>query len=248
MIVGLISVRGDEDILEETLQYHLNNGVDCLGVIEHQISDASCAILDKFTDKIKERVRVSQPGFYPAVWLNELRRAMQHNLSLTTSDWFVHFDSDERWKGLSEAIEGVSDDVLVIESEAVVNYLPDKTIDADDVLGCDQRPKVMIRAASDLSTMTGQHRVARNQDGMPVPEDQIKTDAFTVHHYPVRSADQFLTKIHGMRQILEDGTHPEGRESYWLWREWVSVLNTGGEDAVRELFDMHFAATPEPVA
>lgn len=243
MIVGLISIRDDDDILADTLQYHLDHGVDKLAIIEHQISDESCAIVDKFVQHVAMRVRVSQHGFYPQVWLNELRREAEHRLSLTTSDWFAHFDADERWEGLTEALDGLSEDILVVESQEVINYLPDmQTVDTEGMLGCDVRPKIMIRAASDLSTMTGQHRAVDNREARSVSEEQIKTDAFAIHHYPVRGADQFLKKIYAMRQILNDGTHPEGRDSYWLWKEWISVLNTGGEDAVRDLYDEHMLA------
>jgi hypothetical protein len=246
MIIGLICVRDDHDILRDTLQYHLENGVDCLGIIEHQPSDETLAILDEFpAGVIKSRVRVSQTGFFPQVWLNELRREMQRTLHLTTSDWFAHFDADERWEGLTEAVEAVPDDIIVVESEPVINYLPDQeTVDADDILGCDITPKVLVRAASGLTTMTGQHRVVRVADVTPVPEENIRVDGFRIHHYPVRNADQFVAKISAMQGLLDDrnSTHPEGRESYWLWREWVSVLKTGGEEAVRDLFNQHLSA------
>ena len=249
MITGLICVRDDHDILRDTIEYHLAHGVEALGVIEHQICDESTAILNEFKEVIQARVKVSQSGFYPEVWLNEVRREIQHTMHLTPADWFCHFDADERWEGLSEAVEGVSDDILVIESQEVINYLPDQvTVDDADVLGCDITPKVMVRAASDLSTMVGQHRVVSNANASPVAEEQIKTDAFKIHHFPVRTADQFVQKIHAMKGLLEDrnGTHPDGRSAYWLWREWVSVLNTGGEDAVRDLFHEHLLPSSQP--
>ena len=83
-IVMTLLVRDEEDILEDTIAYHLAQGVDFFIITDHQSTDRTPDILSKYREAgVAEVLHQADPGFYQGEWVTAMARRAATSLYST---------------------------------------------------------------------------------------------------------------------------------------------------------------------
>jgi hypothetical protein len=229
-------VRDEADIIEATVSRMLRQ-VDHVLVADNRSVDGTGEILRSF-----DRVTVvvdPDPNFY--VDFQQARRttALASLAGQRGADWVVPFDADEVWvardgRRLGDVLDGVPDDILVARAEMVNHVLTDR-----DPPGSDPparmvyrrpeyhfMPKAACRPGPGLWIVKGNHDAKYRGVDTPRHADGL----LLVHHYPVRSAEQFVRKI----RYLTNGSFERTSGDR---RVWVRALEAEGEAGLVERFE-----------
>jgi hypothetical protein len=213
--------------------------------------DGTAEILRSF-----DRVTVvvdPDPDFH--VDLQQARRttALASLAAQRGADWVVPFDADEVWvardgRRVGDVLDGLRDNVLVARADMVNHVVTDRDPPGPDPPArmvyrrpeFHVSPKVACRTRPDLWIAKGNHRAAYR--GVPVPP--LVDGLLRVHHFPVRSAEQFARKVRYKAGGLQRSTLPHGMTPDK--QDWVRVLEEEGEDALVARFDEeHWFADPD---
>jgi len=234
MKIGLIAVYNDSDILRACFDYHLNNGVDALAVVEHQTTEEARSIINEYKTDILYIDRIEDTTHYQEKWLKNLRQKLITKLKLNQSDWFIHFDSDEFWSGLQQ-LDEISADYIAVKTKPWINYMPYSTINHSiakvKYYNIDPRHsynlnlrKVATRAISGLNTTRGNHHATiNNSETWLEPRQQVNTEII-IDHFPIRTLNQFLKKVDrgGIVTKHFKPRHDDDRRSIH-WRSWIHI-------------------------
>lgn len=242
MIIATYLVKNDDDILGDSISFHLNNGVDTLIVTENNPSKETSAILDQFQDYILCRIKENNTDFNQRDWVTRMARIA---CEFTDDAWIFHCDADELWHNLS-ALNDVTDDI--VKTRPWLNHLPysiyefniDKahyyekpTNDSWFGKGMQSKRKVIHKPQKEIMIKQGNHGVVGVQE--------INECPIEIHHYPVRTYEQFKKKaiVGGIAYEKSDLPEHMGKQ----WRRWYSEYKNG------TLLDTYksFLATPENI-
>lgn len=203
-IVLTLLVRDEEDILEDNLVFHLNQGVDFIIATDNRSCDGTREILESYSARRLVRI-IDQPAddFSQGLWVSRMARlaASDH-----AADWIINSDADEFWwprqGSLAEALRAVPSSTggLAIrrcdfppvpeERGAFHERMQTREVDSRNALGEPLPPKVCHRAAADTVVSQGNHAVHSAHLG------PIVTDAsLLIFHFPIRTFAQFENKI-----------------------------------------------------
>ena len=237
MILGVLCLHDDADIVESCFRWHLNNGVDKLCIMFHNVTDETKEAIAPFRDEIAVALYSTEKKYNQHVWMDELRRTARNKLNLTQDDWFVHFDADEFWSNL-ELLKAVPNTAQAVSTNTWVNYLPYSTDehnfkDVKDYVFSSfmhygsNLSKVALRATSSLVTTTGNHFAVhclpRKGNGyfiQPTPGLVVCEDIL-IDHFPLRTFKQFSKKVEAAKRVVLD---PDEKTS-WHWKEWATQKN-----------------------
>lgn len=235
MTVAAVSMVKDEiDILPRTLRNMLYH-VDVVIVADNMSTDGTREWLRAEVDCYRGRLVVvddTDPAYRQSAKMSGLARlaALEHG-----ADWIVPFDADEMWLPgagtISATLEGMPTHIDAVAASLFdhVAVGPENSLEWRSLTAL-AMPKVAARARPDLVIEQGNHSVTIG--GKP----PRMAGGLTVHHFPYRSADQFVRKVRngaaayaaGGKQIRADfGAH---------WRQWGTILERDGEEAVRAIF------------
>lgn len=239
-------VRDEEDILEKNIEYHLGAGVDKIIVMDNGSVDGTMDILDKYQKKgVVDYEVKKERNFSQGIWMSQL---MSKATKKYGADFVINSDADEFWVpryfNLKTMILADSDfDVI---SVAVRNYLPigrDKTqfFDFGDFLYCVSKtipiPSLEERKVEDLwlyeyarklitsSKVTG---IGYGND-TAVSSDSLKkilTNNILIHHFPVRSWENFERKVKIGGENLARSQNKDLTIS-WQRRWWYQIYLDG---------------------
>lgn len=219
-IIATYLVRNDHDILADSIEHHLNNGVDALIITEHKSSSETSKILDKYNDHILHRTYENSDGYNQSEWVTKMARIA----SRFKPKWIIHCDADELWCDLDSAKE----DAQAISTDYWYNYFP-YSIDEFKVSeaknyeyasesslfgpGMYGLRKVMHRPNDDIVIYQGNHACS-----IPTINSKVR-----IKHYPIRTYKQFESKV--IAGSLACSRHP----SYisWHWRNWYKSYTDG---------------------
>ena len=238
MTVAAVSMVKDEaDIIESSVR-HIADEVDFLIVADNLSTDGTRDILDKLAAELNLIV-TDDPNLahYQAEKMTGLARlAARHGAT-----WIVPFDADECWVALGNRIR---DDLEDSDADVVTAQLYNHFPSAVDPAGDDPMrtiiwrtrepaalPKVAFRWREDARLHEGNH-------GVSVPGDTVVTGGLQVHHFPYRTADQFIRKARNGSAALAATDLPEDIGAHW--RGYGRILDERGEPALREVFDRYF--------
>lgn len=215
-IIATYLVRDDHDILEDSISHNIDNGVDAIIVTEHHISKESSKILDKFKPFILRRIVENDHGYNQSAWVTRMARMA----SRFSPHWIVHCDADELWCGF-DTID-VDDGVEAIFTDYWYNYLPYsvdefKICDAKSYeypsdssifgLGMQAKRKIMHRPNHNIIVHQGNHNCSA-----------LKTqiiNTIKIKHYPIRTFEQFKTKIVNGYNAYANSNLPENFGTHW---------------------------------
>lgn len=220
-IIATYLVRNDHDILRDSIVHNLDNGVDAIIVTEHNSSKESSEILDEFRPYILRRIIENDLGYNQSTWVTRMARIA----SRFNPNWIVHCDADELWCGLNTI--NVSDDIKAIYSDYWYNCMP-YSIDEFDIrnaefyeypfessifgIGMQAKRKIVHRPDSNIVIYQGNHGCSTSVTTI--------VDTVKIKHYPVRTFEQFKTKvITGYAAYIASGL-PDNFGSHW--RRWYN--------------------------
>jgi hypothetical protein len=206
-IVATLLVRDEEEIIAQTIEHHLSQGIDQFIVTDHMSKDSTLSIIRKFPE-VTKIIREKEKTYNQFKWVTRMAR-MACDLN---PDWIVHLDADEFWTGF-ECLKYVPENIVVVKSSTNIDpmesdgttcreYLPIEGLkygnfkkedmpyfrysNVDRISkGC----KIVHRPSKKIKIKQGNHdaKEYEGQDGF--------TNEITIDHYPVRSYEHFLMKI-----------------------------------------------------
>lgn len=252
---GVMVVRNEEDILEQTLR-NLVSQVDEVIVRDNLSVDGTTDILHQLAS---EGIGVSfeadsEPGYYQSRKMSALAALAQEK----GHEWVVPCDADEVWYcphgAIGEFLARQPAHVLVVEAELYDHVATAEDPPGDPVrrMGWRRRfpvplPKVACRLRTGLVIEQGNHgaRYPRNPVG--------RAPGLVVRHFDKRTLEQFIGKVRtGARAYRAAPDLPEGMGQHWrdydrlsdeqlgeVFRTWFWSANPG--------FDPELIFDPAPV-
>jgi hypothetical protein len=238
-------VRDEADIIEATVTRMLRE-VDHVLVADNRSVDGTGEILRSF-DRVTVMVD-PDPNF--CVDEEQARRttALAALAAQRGADWVVPFDADEVWvtrdgRRLGDVLDELPPNTLLARAEMVNHVITDRDPPGPDVPArmvyrhpeFHFVPKVACRTGPGLWILKGNHRATYRGMASPRRIDGL----LRVHHFPVRSAEQFVRKI-GYQAVMSPRHTSKAR------RTWIRILEEEGEDALAARFDEeHRFADPD---
>lgn len=188
-VVGISMVRDEADIIGDILG-HMVAQVDHVIVADNLSVDGTRDVLEAFDVTI---VDDPDPAYYQSAKMTALARRAATEFN---ADWIIPFDADEWWTHpngrLADVLEASECDVM---SAAVYDHVI--VGDAAGV-GVDSMPyrwkqpshlpKVATRPLPGLIIDQGNH-------GVSCEHQPVMGDGLMIHHFPVRSFQQFARKV-----------------------------------------------------
>jgi len=202
-------VRDEEDIIEDNLWFHHEQGIDNFIITNNLSTDRTAEIIKSMSRELDiEYIYQPADDYSQHKWVTEMARRASHSHG---ADWVINNDADEFWKAetgtMKTFISQIPQEIGVLNVRrynAVVksNGSNPRTAEAHqrtmDVFECTSlnslgRPlltKCIHRAGNTVIVKQGNHDV----EG--VSGDRIDVeDGLSIFHYPHRTLDQYNNKI-----------------------------------------------------
>ena len=201
-------VRDEADVIGQTVDHLLEQGISRIVVVDHRSSDATAEVL---ATRAVTVIPYRHEGYAQSAIMTALaRHAAAHG-----ADWVIPFDADEIWSTrdgstLAEHLAARHEDAVEAQ---LTSYVP-TTSDPDDpdplrrlvtrFREPDGLPKVAFRAAASVTVGMGNHAV----------HPQGTTGGgLVIAHYPYRSREQFARKVRQGRAGLDAAKLPPSRSA-----------------------------------
>lgn len=239
MIIATYLVKNDADILRESIEYHLNHGVDALIVTENNSCEETIEIFNSFRDVILCRFNEKGNDYKQGEWVTRMARVA----SGYSPNWIFHSDADEFWTNLSCLYTQTE---RFVQTNTWMNYLP-YSFDEFEInkckfferpydesffgIGMQDKRKVVHRPDPHITIAQGSHQIIGNDGLFGVP--------INIKHYPIRTYSQFENKVIEGGAAYERSNLPPNIGTQW--RRWYRDYKEG---KLREVF-ASFLATPE---
>ena len=239
------TVRDEADVIEATVTRMLRE-VDHVLVADNGSVDGTGEIL-RSLDRVTVMVDPDR-NFHVGEQQARRTSALASVAAQRGADWVVPFDGDEVWvardgRRLGDVLDGLPASVSLARAEMLNHVITDRDPAGADVPArlvyrrpnFQAFPKVACRAQPGLWIVKGGHHATYPDEPGPPRVDGL----LRVHHFPVRSAEQFVRKI-SYQLDLPRGSMNADR------RTWIRVLEEEGEDALVARFDQeHRFADPD---
>ena len=244
-LVMTLLARDEEDIVEENLIYHLDRGVDFVVATDHNSSDATPEILERYQREGHVHL-IHEPStdFAQHAWRTRMARLAATDFG---ADWVIDNDADEFWwplegANLKDVFAAQPDDVQAVMARKL-NFVPRPDAEGPfyermllrdnegrNLIGRLILPKVAHRGVADINVGTGSHRITLNgvsPKSYPAPLEIL--------HYSVRSYESFETRVRNAGQALpaQDADDPRGNVTA-QYREMFRIFQSG---RLRDYYD-----------
>lgn len=206
-LVMTLLVRNEEDIIEANIDFHLSQGVDFIVITDNASDDKTPELLQKYVAAGKAHVITEpQDDYSQDVWVTRMARMAAVDYS---ADWVINNDADEFWwpktGTLRDVFSSIGDEINVVEAHRY-NFPPIKgsnnnmpfwqrscirEVVSKNAVGNILPPKTAHRAFSGVSVAQGNHSVSFDQ----IPVKMLDFNPMVIFHYPMRSYEQFESKI-----------------------------------------------------
>lgn len=241
-IVAIARVKDEADIIAATVG-HMLTQVDHVIVEDNGSTDGTLDILASLGVEILHDLTI---GYFQSAAMSRLAAyaAQEHSAAVV-----VPFDADEVWYSPFGRVADVLADFPQASIFTALLYdhvasSEDDSSEADPVrrIGwCRREPcplhKVAVRPYPRVTIHQGNHGA---DFGETVSE---ATGLLVVRHFPYRSVGQFVSKVRNGAAAYAATDLPE--ETGKHWRDYGRLLDSGGPDAIAEVFKAWFyAAAP----
>ena len=234
-LVMTLLVRDEEDIVRDTLDFHLAQGVDRVIVTDNGSEDGTLAALREYEDRgVAEVLLEPTDDYSQGRWVTRMARLAARE----GADWVINSDADEFWwprtGTLKSTFEALGREVGLVVAHRV-NFVPrpedgrpfwERMTLRERVslnpLGKPLPPKIAHRAHPGITIAQGNHKV----EGAALGE-RLDDGSIEILHFPMRTYAQFENKIvKGGRAYARNRELPErtGR----TWRRLYETWEQGG--------------------
>jgi glycosyltransferase involved in cell wall biosynthesis len=238
---AVMMVRNEQDIIGGTVCHALTQ-VDAVYVLDNGSTDQTREILDALAVDLPVVV-VPDPerGYYQSRKMS----ALAQQAAGDGYRWIVPVDADEVWtSGTDQPLRDLLPTVdwpvaAAVLYDHVRTGLDEPDRDPFRSMIWRKRepgglPKVAFRWEPGAVIAQGNHAVHLPSH----PEGVEPVYALTVHHFPVRSVEQFVSKvINGSEAYAAAPDLPPDMGNHW--RAWGELYRRYGEAALQEVYDRH---------
>lgn len=230
--------RDEEDVVEENLVYHLEQGVDFVVATDNASSDATPEILERYQrEGHVHLIREPSTDFAQHAWRTRMARLAATEFG---ADWVIDNDADEFWWPLEDAslkdLFARQPDHVEAVTARKVNFVPRpdgaghfyermllRDNEGRNLIGRLILPKVAHRGVGDVSVGTGSHRITLN--GV-APKSYAAP--LEILHFSVRSYESFETRVRNAAEALPDDPDRERDANVSAqYREMVRIMREG---------------------
>lgn len=221
-----LCVRDEADIIRSQLEYHLSMGVDLILAMDNGSVDGTDKILKEY-EKAGKLEYFYEPSneYLQDVWVTKLA---SHAYLKHAADWIINGDADEffvpKERTLKDVLEGISyefnavsikrHDMVPIERPGIaappIEMVYRKTVSLEWVMGHPVVNKLIHRGMPGLQIQRGSHSISANT----VVTQMENEDIFTFH-YPIRSYQQFESKVRNVGTGRARNNLPTSRYNHW---------------------------------
>lgn len=215
-------IRDEEDIIEQNITYHLNQGVDFIYAIDNGSIDSTPKILERFVrDGRLSFESIDEYTYEQAKWVS----SMAKKSVFSGATHLIHADADEFWvpkrgnlkselpdKGEIHLVRRLhyippsirSPQTLPIDFNSFKFYIPSGlkenekgSIDKEKIM-FHASPYKIITTAENTDVSYGNHDVISK-----TKLEKIVNENINIHHFPTRSFEQFKHKVQISGEALE---------------------------------------------
>jgi len=246
MLTMTILVKNEADIIEHNIRTHASLGVDSFVVMDNNSNDGTREILNALSKEFEITIIDEKGTYNQAKWMTKLTHIAKKRYN---PKWLIPNDADEFWIPNSTTLkESLPNSGFVLtlnrynmllykglngflDSEFMVSnpiyYSKKSQLTRNDIsLPLTKiSPKVIVKPNGLLWIRGGNHKALHlfNFRDYFKSYDKIKRfEEINVHHYPIRSFEQFKANIENRKILLANGAKMGPH-----YKRWVKLLNKG---------------------
>ena len=203
-LIMTLLVRNEEDIINENILFHLNQGVDFIIAMDNKSTDGTIDILRAYeSKKLLHLIIQDEDNYAQSQWVTQMARI---SFTQYQADWVINNDADEFWWPVQGNLKSTLANVPEGYSGLEVNrfdFIPrpeskgnifDRMIIKDNHpinhINKPLPPKVCHRGMPEVEVAQGNHYLIA-----PVDIRILKSDFIEIFHFPMRTYKQFADKI-----------------------------------------------------
>lgn len=242
-IWGICMVRDEEDVVYPLIQHMVGEGLDSILIYDNLSTDNTMAELERAQRDFGSTCKViigidAEVGYYQSQKMTR----MANEAASGGAEWIIPFDADEIWyatDSLAHVCHQTPSDVNVLEATLFNHFRCG--LDREDISNPFQSmtwrmkepgalPKVAFRYKKGCTVEQGNHDVTGVGPG--------RVRALEIRHFPYRSWEHFLRKVINGAQAYAATDLPSDQGAHW--RGYHRILETKGEEALREVYETYF--------
>lgn len=238
-VYGISLVKNEADIIRPILE-HMLTQVDHIIVADNGSTDGTREILKSLPIQVIDDPEV---GY----WQSDKMTRLADKARKQGADWVVPFDADELWlmrsrRRIADGLNALPESLAVVAADLWDHV--STGIDPDEpnpLKRIEWRrdtpvhlPKVACRTQAGMRIEQGNHSVTYPRNHFLGTVNNL----LTVRHFPYRSVEQFIRKVRQGAAAYKATNLPESMGAHW--RQWGSILESQGEEAVAEIYRRYF--------
>lgn len=245
-LVMTLLVRDEEDIIEDNVCFHLNNGVDHIVVIDNDSIDGTTDVLEKYFKKGVLNYRIVKEHTYEQdKWVSSMAQESVDRLGATH---LIHCDADEMWFPNNGSLRETVKDMKGVNHVNILNYLPPKRNEGEGfdamnlmVVRPLRYPKTLVKMHSDkfllyryapkVITTSEYRKIGYGNHSIEETNKKIsrrkviRNDVY-IHHFPIRSFEHFKCKVINGGSAYEKNPLNDPNIG-WHWKAWYRIYKEG---------------------